>query len=650
MNKDIKVLMFKHDRYKSVGNFEQYKCFRNIVVNEIRKNKAKFYNSLINNATGNICKIWKVVNDLRGSSKKQQTIKTIKINETLVNNQQEIAEHFADHFSSVGLTLVSQNQNRFTSPFTLSPPFIDYLSDVNDNCFTIPLISPEAFLKYMSQINTNCSKGLDDIEMKFLKTSASVIVNHVCNIINLSFKHGIYPDVWKLSKVVPLFKKGSILDMNNYRPISLLSSLSKVTEKHVHSNLLQYFETNKLLSPNQSGFRPKHSTQTILTKITSHWLQSIDQRKLIGCVTIDLSKAFDLLNIDILLCKLKNYGCDQICINWFRSYLMQRKLKVKIQDCLSSERVISLGVPQGSILGPLIFSIFINDLPLYMKHCYTEMYADDTTIYVIDKNVESIEAKLSIDLKHLESWFNMNHLIVNTSKTNAMLICSSQKRQKLSKTIINVNLFGKSISNVDSIKILGLTIDQNLSWKNHILNLAKTVSGLTGLLYRIRAYLPKDTMLLFYKSCIMSQLDYCLNIWGHAPKSYVDILLKLQKRAIRIITNANYLAPTKNLFLSLKCLNLYDRLEYVSCVLLYKILNGMCLTYLSMFEYNNRKPGLRSATNCNLLQVSVRTEILKNSFLYKSCSIWNKLPTSVKQCDNVFIFKKNLKNYLLTKS
>ena len=122
----------------------------------------------------------------------------------------------------------------------------------------------------------------------------------------------------------------------------------------------------------------------------------------------------------------------------------------------------------------------------YLFHtvaCYTEMYADDTTIYVIDKNVESIEAKLSIDLKHLESWFNMNHLIVNTSKTNAMLICSSQKRQKLSKTIINVNLFGKSISNVDSIKMLGLTIDQNLSWKNHILNLAKTVSGLTGLLY-----------------------------------------------------------------------------------------------------------------------------------------------------------------------
>ena len=131
---------------------------------------------------------------------------------------------------------------------------------------------------------------------------------------------------------------------------------------------------------------------------------------------------------------------------------MQRKLKVKIQDCLSSGRVISLGVLQGSILGPLIFSIFINDLPLHMKHCNTEMHADDTTIYVIDKNVESIEAKLSIDLKHLESWFNMNHLIVNTSKTNVILICSSQKRQKLSKTIINVNLFGKSISNVEVLK------------------------------------------------------------------------------------------------------------------------------------------------------------------------------------------------------
>ena len=236
--------------------------------------------------------------------------------------------------------MVPQSQNRFTSPFTLSPPFIDYLSDVNDNCFTIPLISPVAFLEYLSQINTNCSKGLDDIEIKFLKTSSSVIVNHVCNIINLSFKQGIYPDVWKLSKVVPLFKKWSTLDMNNYRPISLLSSLSIVIEKHVHSNLLQYFETRKLLSRNQSGFRPKHSTQTILTKIMSHWLQSIDEMKLIGCVTNDLSKAFDLLNIDILLCKLKNYGCDQICINWFSSYLMQRKFKVKIQDFLSSERVI----------------------------------------------------------------------------------------------------------------------------------------------------------------------------------------------------------------------------------------------------------------------------------------------------------------------
>ena len=155
-------------------------------------------------------------------------------------------------------------------------------------------------------------------------------------------------------------------------------------------------------------------------------------------------------------------------------------------------------------------------------------------------------------------------------------------------------------------------------------------------------YLPKDTM-LFYKSCNRSELDYCLNIWGYAPKSYIDILFQPQKRAIRIITNANYLAPTKNLFISLKCLPFYNRLEYVSCVLLYKNLNGMCPTYLSMFEYNNRKPGLRSATNCNLLQVSVRTEILKNSFLFKSCSIWNKLPTSVKQCDIVFFIYEKIK-------
>ena len=217
---------------------------------------------------------------------------------------------------------------------------------------------------------------------------------------------------------------------------------------------------------------------------------------------------------------MKLYGFSEHTLLWFNSYLNGRSQKVLINDEISENNNVSFGVPQGSVLGPLLFSLFINYLPLYVINCIIEKYADDTTKYWYDLTIDGLETKLRSDLINVENWCKMNHLVVNTSKTQSMLICSKQKRLLLKNPVLNLKFCNSSIECVSSLKLLGLLIDNELTWKQHVDKVLKTVSCLVGVLFRIRPFVTTNVLILFYNACILPHFDYCINIWGNTCELY----------------------------------------------------------------------------------------------------------------------------------
>ena len=275
----------------------------------------------------------------------------------------------------------------------------------------------------------------------------------------------------------------------------------KFLEKHVHDSLMSYLSSNSLLHSTQSGFRPNHSCETSLLQMVNKWLGAINNSQMIGMVMIDFRKAFDLVDHTLLLKKLKYYKLSEETISWFSSYLMGRKQKVFVNNTFSEAEYIICGVPQGSILGPLLFLLFINDLPLSIDNVLTDLYADDTTLYFIDKSQACIEQQLQTALHKLSEWCKENGMLINTTKTKAMLITTPQKRIDLNNNNLQLNYNNEELSVVANDKILGVLIDNNLTWTNHIDVLTKKIVSNLWLLSRIR-----NTCLLIKESNFISPM------------------------------------------------------------------------------------------------------------------------------------------------
>lgn len=296
-------------------------------------------------------------------------------------------------------------------------------------------------------------------------------------ICNKSISNNCFPNRWKAAKVSPLHKNGPHDDVNNYRLISILPILSKVLEKHVSECLLHYLNENNLLHKTQSGFNSQYSCETALTHMTDSWLNAIDSGQMIGVVLVDFKKTFDLVDHNILLTKLQCYGIKDETIAWFNSYLTDRRQQVKVNDIKSSFRSVLCGVPQGSILGPLLFLLFINDLPLYTSKVSTDLYADDTTLYCVHNSQSPTEQSLQIALNELHLWCKNNGMVLNSAKTKVMFATTSQKRQKLNNDNLKLFYNYETLLTIKSDKILGVFVENNLSWSEHVKHLIKKIAS-----------------------------------------------------------------------------------------------------------------------------------------------------------------------------
>ena len=456
-----------------------------------------------------------------------------------------------------------------------------------------------------------------------LKLSSSIVGPSLAYIFKSCIHADIFPNEWKIAEVIPLFKKGSKRELGNYRPISVLPLVSKVFEKIIYYQIYDYLQENRLLNTYQSGFRSMHSTTTALLETTNNWSINIDNGLLNGVLLIDLKKAFDTINHEIILRKLANYGVDPNALRFFASYLGNRAQKCTVNGALSSVSKLTCGVPQGSIMEPLFFLIYINDLPNYLDISCAKMFADDTNITVPGCTFAELEQATNSELTNLYSWLKANKL--NIAKTEFMVVSSRQKFLAENFSELNIRLDNQPISRVEHAKSLGLIIDDRLSWSNYIKELCRKISSAIGALRRTRSLVSQSTAVQIYNALIQPHFDYCAPVWDGLSSYLCQKVQKLQNRAARVILQANCEVNSSLLLETLKWEQLSLRRKKHKAIMMFKSLNGLAPVYLQdLFSERPTDYHLRDSFR-KLNLPKPRTNYLKRSFGYSGALLWNSL-------------------------
>ena len=452
--------------------------------------------------------------------------------------------------------------------------------------FQFKTVTPKDVSDTIRILKPTSSSGHDDISTKLLKQISDVITPTLTLITNQSLCTGIFPEKLKIAKVIPLYKKDNPHIFDNYRPISLLPSASKVIEKLVFKQLYDYFLSNELIYKNQYGFRDEHSTELAGLELTDRIHHLLDNGKIPLTVYLDLSKAFDTLDHRILLYKLSYYGIKGTALNWFVSYLCNRFKYVDIGGVQSGPQQITTGVPQGSILGPLLFLIYMNDIHYASSKFHSILYADDTSLIdtlcsfnsVIDAHMydkTQLAININKELKEISIWLKVNKLSLNVKKTKFMIF--HHRQRNISSFIPDLEIEGHAIERVTDFSFLGLLVDQHMSWETHTNKIANKISRTIGILCRLKNTLAPDILKIIYNSLIAPHLQYAILCWGFKQGR----IFKLQKRALRIITLSKYNAHSEPLFQKLGLLKICDIFKWCCLKFYYKCINNKTPHYFT---------------------------------------------------------------------
>ena len=500
----------------------EFKKYRNLIVSLTRKSKKNHYTSYFHDNIHNLKKVWHGINSIIANNKsKNCSVSSIYVNNNcdISSDPTIISNKFNDYFSNVA------NITRTKIPHS-SKHFSEFLKNKNDKSFFISPTDEKEIIFSIYSLISNKSSGPYSIPTKILQLVKNDIAKPLSDIINLSFSTGQFPSKLKTAKVIPIFKKDSPLECSNYRPISLLSNIDKIFEKLMYSRVIKFLEKSNCIYP-------LHSTNDTLINITENIRSALDNGKFACGIFVDLQKAFDTVDHAILLKKLDHYGIRGIGNSWFKSYLGNRSQFVSISGFDSMLKSIIHGVPQGSVLGPLLFLLYINDLHDAIKYSMVHHFADDTNLLLFDNTLKSLQKKINIDLKFLCHWLNANKISLNTNKTEYILF---RHKQKSINFTLKLKLNGKKLYSSSYIKYLGIFLDENLNWKKHVSVLSSKLRRANGALAKLRHFVPHKTLTSVYHAIFNSHLNYGNQIWGQKQNSVTNRIFILQKSAIRIMS------------------------------------------------------------------------------------------------------------------
>ena len=489
----------------------------------IRKAKLNYYENKFNSVKNNIKQTWRVINNVLKPkiNVKKNYIKKIILNNTIYENGSDMSEIFNDFFISIGVNIAESVD---CGPDD-HKKYLDHINQPNSFFFRpVTHIDISVIIKSFK----NKSSDMNKITIKALKFISNIISIPLAQIINQSFENSHFPNSLKIARITPIFKEGDKNDVNNYRPISVLPIISKIFEKVAYRQLYEYLELNSFLDANQYGFRAKKSTTHAMLNYLQYLFNNLDSGNLILSIFLDFRKAFDCVNHEILLSKLQIYGIRGKAFDWFRSYLDNRKQYVCINDCESNLKNIQCGVPQGSILGPLLFLIFINDITKSSNLFKFVLYADDSTLStcIRENELGKYSKIINNELVLIHSWLKANKIAINETKTKFMII-SYNKNVLIPEIKIGDNL----IDEADSIKFLGIHIDNHLTFRDHIHKTAIKISKSLGLLFKLNKFLPSNILKIIYSALIHPYIIYGLEAWYGTFKNNTNKILTLQKKS-----------------------------------------------------------------------------------------------------------------------
>jgi len=637
----LKVYVKEKDQQARTEAHIKYKRQRNIVVSMLKRSKRLYYSKYFLENKHNIRKTWDGITSILKQNKKSKNFPAQVMNQkgSLTKAPKDIATAFNSYFSSIGKSLDANIPNSNNSFMKYMPPF------TAQSIFLNPT-DPSEIVDLINALSVSKACGPSSIPTNLLKAGSSFLATPISYMINQSFNLGIFPSVLKLSKVIPVYKSGSPELCANYRPISLLSNLSKILEKAMHKRINEFLNKFNLIYKLQFGFRKHHSTNHALINLITCVFEKLDAGEYACGLFLDLQKAFDTVNQNILLKKLAVYGIRGVCLNWFESYLHGRRQFVAIENENSEVEGMEFGVPQGSILGPLLFLIYINDFRLCLSSGTAQHFADDTIILNSSKSTKKIKANMSRDITSIYDWLCANRLSLNAKKTEVMLFQPKNKKE-FTKMTLKIKETKISVSN--KVKYLGVILDSRLTWRDHLSELSKKLSRANGLLSKIRHYADTGTLVSLYYSLFHSHMTYGSLAWGSARKDELNRIQKLQNQALRIMTFSDFREPTSTLFSKFGILKL-DGVINMNLHLFMHDWYHLKLpeAFINFFNFSANSSTRLSALH-KLTLPTRRTESYGSSNIkFKGASVYNQLidlNININKSKN--LFKKEIKTLLM---
>ena len=490
------------------------------------------------------------------------------------------------------------------------------------------------------KLKTSKSLSVDELDNFAVKHAADFIAEPLHHIINLSIMQSKFPTSWKLSKIIPLHKKSSSLKPENYRPVTILSPLSKILEKVVYQQIYRYFTHNKIFHPNLHGYRQNRSTMTALIQMYDRWVRAAAAGQVSGVIMIDLSAAFDLVDSDILIQKLRIYGVEEEFLLWIESYLNDRHQAVWIDHIFSDFIAHSIGVPQGSNLGPLFFLIFYNDLMSTLT-CDIDAFADDSTMSTTAKSLQEVSSTLTQNCHKVVEWMDMNQFKLNADKTHILTVGTAERLATLDNEI-EVTMDGLKLVEADEKfeLLLGCQLQNNLKWHKQIIELVKKLKKRLVGLQVLKYILPYGTRKSLTNGIFNSVLVYCLPLFGGCDIGEIKQLQVIQNKAAQVVTHSPPRANRDAMYDKLQWLSINQLITYHTLLTVYKIRQSGEPEYLASF--------LRSDNRGNRIIIpNTKLTLAKKSFVWRGSLNWNLLPENTRNLQKIGQFKRVAKSWVL---
>jgi hypothetical protein len=608
----------------------RYRTLRNIVRYRIRDAKRIYYENSLRGCLSDSRKTWGIVNELISGKDKKAASFVIDTVAGRISDDTEVANEFNNFFAGVGPTIHADidAERHDGADFRTNLHYVDSLLSVFDQT------DEREVLEIIADLKTGAAVGYDTISAKFLKKFGTVLAPKIVSLTNQCLLEGTFPDSLKIAKVTPVFKSGNKSNMSNYRPISVLSATSKIFEIIILKRLLSYLNSTDYFNRNQFGFLKSSSTLAAVIALTNYIFTNIDCGKRTGCLFIDLQKAFDSVDHTILLEKLRAAGITGVAFSLFVSYLAGRKQFVIVNGRKSRLEPIVSGIAQGSILGATLFLIFINDIFLVQLHGEIQLYADDAALMYGATDYTTILTHMRNDAQRLNKWFTMNNIKMNLSKTNFILFRNPES------VLSSFQVDGNFISEIRSVRYLGLILDSHLKWEDHLNYVRKRISPMLFALRRTRMCISEEVAWQLYYAHIFSHLTYLCPIWSSASNSRLRVLRVLQNKAIKIIKMYGWRHPTLDLY-SPTILPFDVVCEFNLLMTIFKIKHGMLKSNALLEEVSNlHDHNTRASANSNIYINFTRTSLGQYNIFYRGLRLFNELPRQIKNAVTISSFKK----------